>query len=217
MVLRGRRRWLAAVVAVGCVTACDAQGGGSSSASAGPRSPSASAPGSPAPSSSARSVNNDPAHFAAPVVARAKEAKVDPQLLMAILYNEAYKPHDPDLEREWQRMKPDSAFGIANMHKAAFDEVKQGRDFAARSWQDLPDDPDLAIEAAAWYLHDLEASLPKEPSGSFTKDELLALGYNTGAGNMSAFARGVKPGSMARSYLDRLHDNWAKAGRAVRH
>ena len=41
----------------------------------------------------------------------------------------------------------------------------------------------------------------------------MALGYNTGAGNMLAFARGATPGSQAQSYLDNLHANWAKAGR----
>ena len=145
----------------------------------------------------------------------AGRAKISPQLLMAILYNESYKPHDPELERSWQRIKPDAAFGIANMHRAAFNETKRGR-FANRDWEELPDHPDLAIEAAAWHLHDLAARLPSRPRGTFTKDELLALGYNTGSGNMRAFARGVKPGAQAQSYVDRLHDNWDKSANAVR-
>jgi hypothetical protein len=159
--------------------------------------------------------NYDPADFAAQVRKSAGRAKINPQLLMAILYNESYKPHDPELERSWQRIKPDSAFGIANMHRAAFDETKRGR-FANRNWEELPDHPDLAIEAGAWHLHDLAARLPSRPRGSFTKDELLALGYNTGSGNMRAFARGVKPGAQAQSYVDRLHDNWDKSANAVR-
>jgi hypothetical protein len=157
----------------------------------------------------------DPADHAAQVRSRARQTGVDARLLMAILYNEAYKPHDPSLERAWQKVKPDAAFGIANMHRATFDEVKKGRDFAHRSWEELPDDRDLAIEAEAWYLHDLAAELPTTWAAPYTKDELLALGYNTGAGNMLAFARGVTPGSQARSYLDKLRANWAKAGRAV--
>jgi hypothetical protein len=159
--------------------------------------------------------NYDPADFAPQVRQSAGKAKVSPQLLMAILYNESYKPHDPELERSWQRIKPDSAFGIANMHRAAFDQTKRGR-FAKRNWEELPDHPDLAIEAAAWHLHDLAGRLPKTTSGKFSKDELLALGYNTGAGNMRAFARGAKPGDQAQSYLDRLHDNWDKSADAVR-
>ncbi|MFI1385739.1 transglycosylase SLT domain-containing protein [Embleya sp. NPDC020886] len=157
-----------------------------------------------------------PARYAPQVVRHARAAGIDPQLLMAILHNESYKPHDSALERAWQKLKPDSAFGIANMHRAAFDEAKQGRDFADRDWQELPDDPDLAIRAAAWHLHDLAAQLPAKWAGALTKNELLALGYNAGAGNMRAFARGVRPGSQASSYLDRLHDNWTRAGREVR-
>ncbi|MGY0019262.1 lytic transglycosylase domain-containing protein [Streptomyces sp. cg35] len=176
----------------------------------------AASPASPSPSSSrTASGGYDPADYAPQVRARARQAGVDARLVMAILYNEAYKPHDPSLERAWQRYKPDAAFGIANMHRAAFDQTRRGRDFADRDWEELPDDRDLAIEAAAWHLHDLSAQLPAHWTGPYTRDDLLALGYNTGAGNMLAFARGATPGSQARSYLDRLHENWAKAGRAV--
>ena len=179
--------------------------GAAASASASPTGPSAS------PTSSAY----DPADYGSQVRTRAHQTGISAQLLMAILYNEAYKPHDPALERAWQRYKPDAAFGIANMHRATFDEVKQGRDFADRRWAELADDRDLAIEAEAWYLRDLAARLPAHWSGPYNRDELLALGYNTGAGNMLAFARGATPGSQARSYLDNLHANWAKAGKVV--
>ncbi|MFE0020118.1 transglycosylase SLT domain-containing protein [Amycolatopsis sp. NPDC059021] len=169
----------------------------------------------PASSSAApTSTNQDPARFAKQVVARAREAGVEAQLVMAILYNESYKPHDPDLERAWQKMKPDAAFGIANMHKAAYDETKKGRPFANREWQELPDDPDLAIQAAAWYLHDLAAQLPSAHQGQSTTD-LLAVGYNAGPGTMKTIARGTKPGPQVQTYLDTLHGNWAKAGQAV--
>ncbi|MFF9318425.1 transglycosylase SLT domain-containing protein [Streptomyces sp. NPDC014735] len=157
----------------------------------------------------------DPASCAAQVRKHAARAGVEPRLLMAILYNESYKPHDPELERAWQRYKPDAAFGIANMHRAAFDETRQRHGLAGRRWEELPDDRDLAIEAAAWHLHDLAAMLPGHRSAPYTTDELLALGYNTGSGNMLAFARGARPGSQAQSYLDRLHANWDKAGKAV--
>jgi hypothetical protein len=79
-----------------------------------------------------------------------------------------------------------------------------------------PDDPTLAIEAAAWHLHDLARQLPATRTRRYTKDELLALGYNTGAGNMRAFARGAKPGVQAQSYLDNLRENWAKSAKAAR-
>ncbi|GAA1984905.1 hypothetical protein GCM10009738_75370 [Kitasatospora viridis] len=191
-----------------------AEPGATASASASATaSPPAGAAVSPLPSAGAGAY--DPARYAAQVKARAGQAGIDPQLLMAILYNESYKPHDPAFERAWQKLKPDSAFGIANMHKAAFDDTKAGRDFAGRQWEELPDDPDLAIEAAAWFLHDLAAQLPAHPAAGLDRDELLALGYNAGAGNMLAFARGTSVGPQAKGYLDTLHANWDKAARAL--
>ncbi|GAB2642863.1 transglycosylase SLT domain-containing protein [Kribbella swartbergensis] len=158
----------------------------------------------------------DPAKFAVQVRKYATQAGIRPQLLMAILYNESYKPHDPELERSWAKIDSDPAFGIANMHRPAFDDTKRGRPFAGRRWEELPDDPTLAIQAAAWHLHDLAKRLPDKRTGKLTEDELLALGYNAGGGNMRAFARGVKPGPQAQSYLDRLRENWDRSGKAVR-
>ena len=56
----------------------------------------------------------------------------------------------------------------------------------------------------------------RERKAPYTRNELLAPGYNAGPGTMRAFARGVKPGSSASAYLDRLHDNWKAATRALR-
>jgi len=131
------------------------------------------------------------------------------------LYNESYKPHDPKFERQWAEVDSDPAFGIANMHKPAFDETKRGRPFAQRKREELPDNPALAIQAAAWHLHDLARRLPADRADLYTKDELLALGYNAGGGNMRIFARGRKAGAQAQSYVDRLHDNWAKSAEAL--
>ncbi|MFE9423967.1 transglycosylase SLT domain-containing protein [Kitasatospora sp. NPDC006697] len=221
---------VAAVLVLGfAVHAVRHEGGTGTPGAAGPAGASASPAGGPAvPASPGRSPSGpdgpspsgtpgayDPARFAAQVKVRAGQAGIDPQLLMAILYNESYKPHDPALERAWQSLKPDSAFGIANMHRAAFDDTKAGRDFAGRHWEELPDDPDLAIEAAAWFLHDLGAQLPAHPAGALNRDELMALGYNAGAGNMLAFARGTAPGSAAAGYLNTLHGNWEKAAQAL--
>jgi hypothetical protein len=191
-----------------------------SGAPAGSGKPAAPTPSGAAPSASGADAtpdpSGDPAGLAPQVRRYAGQAGIDPQLLMAILYNESYKPHDPKLERAWQKIDPNAAFGIANMHRAAFDDTKRGRDFADRDWQELPDDPGLAIEAAAWYLHDLAGQLPHSWPAGYTKDELLALGYNAGAGSMKAFARGATPGAVAQSYLDRLHANWDTAARALR-
>ncbi|MFB7326827.1 transglycosylase SLT domain-containing protein [Streptomyces sp. NPDC056190] len=217
---RSRRRWPAVVLlAAACYIAVRAVGGPPSGSAPRPE-PAVTVPASPTgparPSATATTGPYDPADHAARVRRRADQAGVSAQLLMAILYNESYKPHEPGLERAWQKYKPDAAFGIANMHRATFDATKKNRDFANRSWDELPDDRDLAIEAAAWYLHDLAAVLPAHWPAPYSRSDLLALGYNTGQGNMLAFARGATPGSQARSYLDKLHANWARAGRAVR-
>ncbi|GHB78609.1 hypothetical protein GCM10010331_77840 [Streptomyces xanthochromogenes] len=212
----GRARWLVlpvvALAAWGCV-----RGGTDTGSPAHKPAPSASASASaaPAPGASSPSGTYDPADYAPQVRKYAKQAGISAQLLMAILYNEDYKPHDPAFERSWQKYKPDAAFGIANMHRAAFDQTKRGRDFAGRKWEELPDDRALAVEAAAWYLHDMSAQLPAHWAGSLSRDELMALGYNAAGGNMAAFARGVKPGSQASDYLTRLRDNWKKSGTAV--
>ena len=52
--------------------------------------------------------------------------------------------------------------------------------------------------------------------GTYLSQYLLALGYNAGGGNMRIFARGRKAGSQAQSYVDRLHDNWAKSAEALK-
>jgi hypothetical protein len=155
------------------------------------------------------------AQYAAAVVREAKPAGINPQLLMAIVYNESYKPHDAASQRLWQALNPGASFGIVNMHQAAFDQARRGRPFAGRSFQELPDDPELALQAAAWYLHDLSRSLPAHPATTLTHDQLLALGYNTGPGNMRLFARGVTPGPMAETYLSELKSNWDKAAAAL--
>jgi hypothetical protein len=159
--------------------------------------------------------NPDPARYAAQVRTYAAAAGVDPVLLMAILYNEDYKPHDPGFERAWLRINPDAALGIANMHQAAFDDTKQSRDFATRGWQELPDDPALAVEAAAWYLHDLAARLPSRNASHYTTTDLLAIGYNAGPSTMTDVAHGVHLSDEVQSYLDTLHTNWARATTAL--
>jgi hypothetical protein len=204
---RWRRAVVLGAVVLLAVTGCDSLTG-----------PSARwADPTPSPSTLWTMFNQDPTRFAPQVIQSAQQASIDAQLLMAILYNESYKPHDPSFEREWLKLNPGAALGIANMHEAAFDDTKRGRSFANRDWMELPDDPGLAILAAAWYLHDLAARLPSTWSVAYTKDELLALGYNAGPSSMLDFAHGAKPGPVAQDYLDTLRQNWAKAGAAVRH
>lgn len=206
----------AALFLVGCATACDSLGGAapaSAPPSGGSSAPAASPGGSPEPAGP--DDEYAPPRFAPQVRKHAKAAAVSPVLLMAILYNESYKPHDPDLERAWQKIDPNAAFGVANMHEAAFDDTKQGRPFADRAWTELPDDPDLAIEAAAWYLHDLGTGLTSG-TGGHNRNDLLATGYNAGPGHMAAVAAGTAPNAGAREYVATLHENWPRARQALR-
>jgi hypothetical protein len=215
-------------VAVLTVSGCGWPGrltAGSGETAGSPSSTSSTSPGSSGSSGSSGSGSatttdesrDDPAVFSTQVKASAGRAGIAPQLLMAILYNESYKPHDAAFEREWHSLEPDSAFGVANMHEKAFDDTKRGRSFAARRWEELPDDPALAIEAAAWYLHDLAVRLPQHWKAAYTHDELLALGYDAGPGNMLAFARGGPLLPAARTYLQKLHENWGTAATALQH
>lgn len=161
-------------------------------------------------------IPQDPGRYADEVRTHAEAAGVNPALLMAILYNESYKPHVPLLERAWQKFHRDSAFGVANMHRIAYERTRRDRPFADRPWRDLPEDPGLAIQAAAWHLHDLAARLPRSTATPFTTDELLATGYNAGARNMLRFARGAKPAAQAQAYVDRLREHRARAEAALR-
>ncbi|MEU3099266.1 lytic transglycosylase domain-containing protein [Streptomyces sp. NPDC006967] len=155
-----------------------------------------------------------PADYAAVVKRAAREAGVHPLLVMTVLHNEAYKPHHPLLERLWQWWKPGASFGVANMHRATFERVRRTHGLPGR-WQDLRDNPGFAIRAAALHLRDLDRSLPGRHVRRYTRDELLALGYNTGERNMRAFARGVPPGPMARSYLRRFRVHRERAAEAL--
>jgi hypothetical protein len=206
-------RWLATCALVPTVVGCATTRGVDSPVSPAPIT--TTAVSSPTAGPPVVASNPDPARFAEPVVVHAREAGVSPQLVMTILYNESYKPHDPASERAWLQIKPDAALGVANMHQATFDQVKQRRSFARRNWQELPDDPDLAIQAAAWYLHDLATDVPAKRPAALTVEELLALGYNAGPGNMKLFAQGDALGAQAQAYLDTFRRNWAKAGVAV--
>jgi len=203
------------LVALATLTGC-APGGTGNTTAAGPGSGATVGAGAVGPSADAAGTNQpDPAQYAGVVIREAGPAGIDARLLMAIVYNESYKPHDAASERLWQALNPNASFGIVNMHRAAFDQARRGRSFSNRQWTELPDDPALALQAAAWYLHDLALMLPAAPRTTLTHDQLLALGYNTGPTNMRRFANGVPPGPMAQTYLDTLSANWDRAAAAL--
>ncbi|MEW2250559.1 hypothetical protein AB0907_24880 [Streptomyces sp. NPDC006975] len=118
------------------------------------------------------------------------------------------------MERLWQWWKPAASSGVANMHRAAFEQVRRTHGLSGR-WQDLRDDPAFAIHAAARHLKDLDGRLPERHVRRYTRDELLALGHNAGERTMRAFARGVPPGPMARSYLRRFRAGRWRAAEAL--
>ncbi|MEU1077066.1 MULTISPECIES: lytic transglycosylase domain-containing protein [unclassified Streptomyces] len=187
-------------------------------APASPRPDGAPVPSAPSETASTpplRPAAYDPADYVECVVRGAAEARVSPLLVMTVLCNEAYKPHHPLWERLWQWWKPGASFGVANMHNATFEAVRRAHGLAQR-WQDLRDDPAFAIRAAALHLSDLDACLPARHARRYTRDELLALGYNAGERNMRAFARGVPPGPMARSYLRRYRTYQGRAAATLR-
>ncbi|MEU0674601.1 lytic transglycosylase domain-containing protein [Streptomyces sp. NPDC006172] len=169
-----------------------------------------------APTPPLRPGGYDPADYAACVLRSAEEAGVAPLLVMTVLHNEAYKPHHPLLERLWQWWKPEASFGVANMHRATFEEVRRAHGLSEQ-WPDLRDDPAFAVRAAALHLGDLDRRLPKRHVRRYTRDELLALGYNAGERNMRAFARGIPPGPMAQGYLRRFRANRSRAAEALAH
>ena len=163
----------------------------------------------------AKVLNTDLSRLAGPIRAYAGEAEVNPVLLAAILHNESYKPHSPLLERAWQKLHRDSALGVANMHRAAYERTRRGRPFAERRWHDLAHDADLAVRAAAWHLRDLAEHLPAHGTAPYSHDGLLALGYVAGARNMLKFARGASPGPQAGAYVERLREYWPQARELV--
>ncbi|WP_460105123.1 lytic transglycosylase domain-containing protein [Streptomyces sp. YKOK-J1] len=167
-----------------------------------------------APTPPLRPGGYDPGDYAELVVRSAEDAGVSALLLMGVLHNEAYKPHHPLLERMWHWWKPEASFGVANMHQATFEQVRSAHGLTGR-WEDLRDDPAFAVRAAALHLKDLDRCLPRRHVRRYRRDELLALGYNAGERNMLAFARGVPPGPMARSYLRRLRANRHRSAEAL--
>ncbi|MFE3636330.1 lytic transglycosylase domain-containing protein [Streptomyces sp. NPDC059168] len=175
---------------------------------------SSAADGGGAPTPPLRPSGYDPGDYAEAVVRSAEEAGVSALLLMGVLHNEAYKPHHPLLERLWHWWKPEASFGVANMHRAAFEQVRRAHGLTGR-WEDLRDDPVFAVRAAALHLGDLDRRLPRRHVRGYSRDELLALGYNAGERNMLAFARGVPPGPTARSYVRRLRADRPRSAEAL--
>lgn len=152
------------------------------------------------------------------VVHYAYYAGIDTRLLMAVLYNEQcawFCPIQhgwlPETVRSWVS---GASLGVTNIKEPTFNEVKAAHSviIGKAQWRDLAYDPDLAIKVAAFKLADIQRELPDRWDANLTRDQLLAMGLNQGAGVMLDFSRNTPPqdqaGSDARWYGDQVAKNW---------
>ncbi len=88
-------------------------------------------------------------------------------------------------------------------------------EYAKHAWSSLIHDEELAIRATIWYLADLQESLPVEaPSvleSGYSSFDLLAYGYQQGAGSMGEFAQGGVGAPRGLAYVADFRDDllWA--------
>lgn len=168
-----------------------------------------------------------PEAFLLAVNTAAKDAKVDPRLLLTIMVGERgahwqVVPHSTPAEfARWLLSLTGAvhSLGMTNMSKDAFRDAQlaagPNSDLARHSWTDLIGNPILAIDAAAWLLHGLKDKLPPTWPAQYKRDQLLAVGYNGGSSVMTGVAGGLtpdqadpkNPGKVA-SYLVELSKNW---------
>lgn len=178
----------------------------------------------------------EPEQFTLAVNDAAKDANVDPRLLMAIIMNERgiHWPVVPHMAAgEFVRwllslVGHDNSLGQTNMSSAAFHDAQQAAgpnsNLAKHSWTDVITDPVLAIDASAWLLRGLEQTLPPTWPAQYKRDELLAIGYNGGGSVMLGVASGLtpdqadpkNPGKVSQ-YIGDLDDNWGTADTLICH
>ncbi|MFD1319678.1 hypothetical protein [Micromonospora sonneratiae] len=158
------------------------------------------------------------------VVNHANAAGIDPRLLLAILVREE---GSFGYSRPWEDIKTwvlqdEASRGLGNMSKATFEETRRKHPelFGSRQFHELTGDDELSIQTTAWHLRDLLDQLPTTWPGDYTRDELLAIGYNAGASNMlpTADGTGEELGDDVRNYLgdDRgVRTWWSRADELI--
>lgn len=120
------------------------------------------------------------------IVRSAREAGVDPRVLLAVLIRESGDRHLFD----WLSQTPfgrlhDFSIGISNMRQPAFAEA---RTYAAGAidfgWQDIGPDSPKAVRAAAFLLAKRTDQLGGFRSRRFTAAQYVRVGYRAGADTM---------------------------------
>jgi hypothetical protein len=124
--------------------------------------------------------------------------------------------------------------------KGAFDEtVTRHRDvFGDVQWEGTILNHVLSLTVLAYHLRDLQDAPPEENSGTgrgFTREELVAVGYNTGKDNMLKTANGTQMtpektsfggtrhepsrptpiGTAGQDYLNGFHSHWTTADNLI--
>ena len=111
----------------------------------------------------------------------------------------------------------EASIGLANFDKKTFDATKAAHpELTGRSWDELLDDPKLNIDAMAYRMMDLEAMLPGRLNTTYSRGELVRMGYRTGEDNMLAVATGQLPmGAESRRLNDVYLTQVARAQRWI--
>ncbi len=101
------------------------------------------------------------------------------------------------------RGRPGGSLGMANVGEDAWKTAIATQlrdtghsDLATHDWRDMVDDPTLSIEAASWVLRNVQDNLGTvNDTHGYTRNQLLAIGYNKGVGVMRWMAEhGTTPG-----------------------
>jgi RHS repeat-associated protein len=161
-------------------------------------------------------LTNQVHYYMREIAGYAQGAGVDPRLLMDFMINDngAHVPGVPHIAAieafrsflariSELRGHKGGSLGMTNVSESAWETAiaTQKRDLghsdlAGHDWRDLVDDPLLAIEAAAWVLRNVQDNLPTvDDKKGYTRNQLLAIGYNQGVGVMQWMAQhGSTPG-----------------------
>lgn len=126
-----------------------------------------------------------------PVVNSARQAGIDPRLLLAVLLRESGDTHSFD----WLSRTPvlwihRFTIGVANMNRPAFEEARAYSNGTVNyDWKAIRSDPVKAITAAAYLLAKRRSQLQPRRSASLTDAEYLRIGYRSGSSAMAAAQR----------------------------
>ncbi|WP_344300529.1 DNRLRE domain-containing protein [Paractinoplanes deccanensis] len=115
----------------------------------------------------------------------------------------------------------EASIGTANFEKDIFERTRDNTaggarpELAGRSWDELLDDPQLNIAAMAYHLKDLQDALPAELKTSYSKSELVRMGYRAGEENMLLVATGTPMGQESVDNNKIFMSQYARAGRWI--